>query len=92
MISTIRDVIGFGSPSSIFLDHTWNLLPETNHNLTKVNSCIVSGYRVALEKTKGFFNCLNPNCIFRRFDCEPDEQTYQSSIKQVKKILKLLIR
>lgn len=84
-----RDVIGFASPSSIFLDNTWNLLPETNHNLTNGNSCIVSEYRIALEKTEKFFNYLNPNCIFRRFDCEPDEQTYQSWIEQAKKNIEI---
>ncbi|MCL2923140.1 MAG: hypothetical protein MGF17_00515 [Trichodesmium sp. MAG_R04] len=84
-----RDVIGFGSPSSIFLDNTWNLLPETNHNLTNGNSCIVSEYRIALEKTEGFLNYLNPNFIFRRFDCEPDEQTYYSWIAQAEKNIEI---
>lgn len=51
-----RDVIGFGSPSSIFLDNTWNLLPETNHNLINGNSYTISEYRIALEKLKIFLN------------------------------------
>lgn len=84
-----RDVIGFGSPSSIFLDNTWNLLPETNHSLTNGNSCIVSEYRIALEKTEGFLNYLNPNVIFRRFDCEPDEQTYYSWMAQAEKNIEI---
>ncbi len=75
-----RDVSGFASASSIFLDNTWNLLPETNHNLTNGNSYTVCEDRIALEKTERFINYLNPNFIFRKFDGEPDEQTYQSWI------------
>lgn len=80
-----RDVSGFRSASSIFLDNTWNLLPETNHNLTNGNSYTVCEYRIALEKTEGFINFLNPNLIFRQFDGEPDEQTYQGWVSQARK-------
>ncbi len=80
-----RDVSGFGSPSSIFLDNTWNLLPETNHNLTNGNSYTVCEYRIALEKTEGFINHLNPYFIFRKFDGEPGDQTYQCWVEQAKK-------
>lgn len=84
-----RDVIGFGSPSSIFLDNTWNLLPETNHNLINGNSYTISEYRIALEKTEGFIKSLNPDLIFRRFDGEPDEKTYISWVNQAKKNLEI---
>ncbi|OZH53117.1 hypothetical protein AFK68_19835 [Hydrocoleum sp. CS-953] len=80
-----RDVSGFGSPTSIFLDNTWNLLPETNHNLTNGNSYTVCEYRIALEKTEGFINHLNPDLIFRKFDEEPDEKTYKCWVEQAKK-------
>ncbi|NEQ40431.1 MAG: hypothetical protein F6K40_31055 [Okeania sp. SIO3I5] len=80
-----RDVSGFGSPSSIFLDNTWNLLPETNHNLTNGNSYTVCEYRIALEKTEGFINYLNPNFIFRKFDGEPNDKSYKIWIEQAKK-------
>ncbi|MEM6426337.1 MAG: hypothetical protein AAF728_14435, partial [Cyanobacteria bacterium P01_D01_bin.128] len=80
-----RDVSGFSSPSSIFLDNTWNLLPETNHNLTNANSYTVCEYRIALEKTEGFINNLNPDFIFRQFDGEPNDKIYQSWIEQAKK-------
>ncbi|NET26469.1 hypothetical protein [Okeania sp. SIO1I7] len=84
-----RDVIGFGSPSSIFLDNTWNLLPETNHNLINGNSYTISEYRIALEKTEGFIKSLNPNLIFRKFDGEPNEKTYRSLVNQAKKNLEI---
>ncbi|MGB3513386.1 MAG: hypothetical protein WBA93_30060 [Microcoleaceae cyanobacterium] len=77
-----RDVSGFRSASSIFLNNTWNLLPETNHNLTNRNSYTVCEYRIALKKTEGFMNVLNPDLIFRRFDGEPDELTYQGWVNQ----------
>ncbi|MEM1169324.1 MAG: hypothetical protein AAGJ08_09700 [Cyanobacteria bacterium P01_H01_bin.35] len=80
-----RDLSGFGSPTSIFLNNTWNLLPETNHNLANGNSYTVCEYRIALEKTEGFINHLNPYFIFRKFDGEPDEKTYNCWVEQAKK-------
>ncbi|MGK7921157.1 MAG: hypothetical protein AB4080_14230 [Trichodesmium sp.] len=84
-----RDVSGFGSPSSIFLDNTWNLLPETNHNLANGNSYTVCEYRTALGKTEGFISYLNPELIFRKFDGEPDDQTYQNWVNQAKKNIEI---
>ena len=80
-----RDVCGFRAASSIFLDNTWNLLPETNHNLANGNSYTVCEYRIALEKTEGFINFLNPELIFRKFDGQVDEQTYKSWVNQARK-------
>lgn len=72
-----RDVGSFAHPSAAhFLANTWNLLPETNHNLI---DCIytVRDYRVALQKMEGFISCLTPGVIFRQFKAEPEPRIYQ---------------
>jgi hypothetical protein len=73
-----RDVISFANQSSAnFLANTWNLLPETNHNLTSCDFYTVRDYRVALLKMEGFMSYLNPEVIFRQFEGCPDDRTYQ---------------
>ena len=73
-----RDVISFSHESSAhFLANTWNLLPETNHNLTYYGFYTVRDYRVALLKMEGFLNYLKPEVIFRQFEGYPDDRTYQ---------------
>jgi hypothetical protein len=73
-----RDVISFANQSSAnFLANTWNLLPETNHNLTGCSFYSVRDYRVALLKMEGFMNYLNPEVIFRQFEGCPDDCSYQ---------------
>ncbi|MDY6785908.1 MAG: hypothetical protein SW833_25725 [Cyanobacteriota bacterium] len=72
-----RDVISFAHESSAhFLDNTWNLLPETNHNLISTSSYTVRQYRVALQKMEGFMGFLDPDTVFRQFQGEPDDETY----------------
>ncbi len=73
-----RDVISFAYQSSAhFLANTWNLLPETNHNLTCCGFYTVRDYRVALQKMEGFLSYLKPDVIFRQFEGCPDDRTYQ---------------
>jgi hypothetical protein len=73
-----RDVMSFAHQSSAhFLANTWNLLPETNHNLTSWGFYTVRDYRVALLKMEGFLNNLKPEVIFRQFQGYPDDRTYQ---------------
>ncbi|AFZ06291.1 hypothetical protein Osc7112_1801 [Oscillatoria nigro-viridis PCC 7112] len=81
-----RDVENFASPnSSNFLDNTWNLMPETNHELTNVNSYTVAGYRKSLQKMEGFLNCLKPELVFQQFMQEPDDETYANLIARTRK-------
>jgi hypothetical protein len=81
-----RDVENFASPnSSNFLDNTWNLMPETNHELTNVNSYTVGGYRKSLQKMEGFLNFLKPELVFQQFMQEPDDETYASLIARTRK-------
>jgi len=81
-----RDVENFASPnSSNFLDNTWNLMPETNHELSNVNSYTVAGYRKSLQKMEGFLNFLKPELVFQQFLQEPDDETYANMIAQTRK-------
>ncbi|MEG3941465.1 hypothetical protein QT995_25405 [Microcoleus sp. S36b_A3] len=81
-----RDVENFASPnSSDFLDNTWNLMPETNHELSNVNSYTVGGYRKSLQKMEGFLNFLKPELVFQQFMQEPDDETYTYMISQTRK-------
>lgn len=76
-----RDVENFAYPCAAdFLDNTWNLLPETNHDLKNANSYTVHGYRESLQKMEGFMHFLKPDLVFQRFQDEPDDQTYQELI------------
>jgi hypothetical protein len=85
-----RDVENFAYPSSAdFLDNTWNLLPETNHDLTNANSYTVHGYRTSLQKMEGFMNFLQPERVFQRFRGEPDEQTYQQLLSRTQRNLEI---
>ena len=74
-----RDVQGFGSDDvAIFLDDTWHLIPETNHNLLVSPTYTVRDYRTSLQKMAGFLGSLRPEAVFRRFGGEPDEAKYAS--------------
>jgi hypothetical protein len=81
-----RDVENFSYDSSaVFLDNTWSLLPETNHSLKKSGSYTVRDYRVALQKMSGFMNFLKPELVFRQFQGEPDDKTYQKLVERAGK-------
>ena len=81
-----RDVEGFATPSAAgFLDNTWNLLPETNHNLINSSSYTVQEYRISLEKMAGFLNFLQPESVFRHFAGEPHKERYQSLVDGARK-------
>ncbi len=80
---TNRDVGSFAHPNSaVFLSSTWNLLPETNHNLQKSGAYTVRDYRIALQKMSSFMDFLNPELIFRQFQGEPDDQTYHNLVQR----------
>jgi hypothetical protein len=85
-----RDVLGFAyTNSASFLENTWNLLPETNHNLMHINSYTVHDYRVALQKMEGFMNFLKAEVIFRQFAGEPDDLTYAKLIANARTNLEI---
>jgi len=85
-----RDVENFAAPQSAdFLDNTWNLLPETNHELSNGSSYSVVGYRKSLQKMEGFMNFLKPEVVFHEFRGEPEEKTYQEMVANTKKNLEV---
>ncbi|MCE2888348.1 MAG: hypothetical protein ACK5VA_09890 [Pseudanabaena sp.] len=85
-----RDVENFASTnSSRFLNNTWNLIPETNHDLKNVNSYSVHGYRVSIQKMEGFMNFLSPEIVFRRYRNEPNEEDYYKLLAQTKQNLEV---
>lgn len=88
---TNRDVENFAySNSADFLDNTWNLMPETNHELTNVNSSYtVAEYRWSLQKMEGFMNFLSPERVFQQFRGEPDEETYCQLLSRTSKNLEV---
>lgn len=85
-----RDVENFAYESSAeFLDNTWNLMPETNHDLTNANSYTVSGYRVSLQKMEGFMYFLKPELVFQKYANEPNSETYNILIQRTQKNLEI---
>ncbi|MDC0833552.1 hypothetical protein CKA32_002336 [Geitlerinema sp. FC II] len=83
-----RDVENFALPNSAeFLDNTWNLLPETNHELIGANSYTVRGYRRSIQKMEGFINFLKPERVFSQYRGEPDDETYQRLLENTRKNL-----
>ena len=85
-----RDVENFAYPSAAdFLDNTWNLLPETNHDLKNANSYTVSGYRVSLQKMEGFMYFLKPELVFQQFQSEPSVQIYKQLITRTQRNLEV---
>ena len=87
---TNRDVENFAFPDSAdFLDNTWNLLPETNHDLSNQNSYTVEGYRWSIQKMEGFMNSLTPERVFQQFREEPTEETYQLLLSRTQKNLEV---
>lgn len=85
-----RDVENFAAPNSAhFLDNTWNLMPETNHELSNANSYTVAGYRRSMQKMEGFMNFLKPDLVFQQFMGEPDDLTYNEMIANTQKNLEV---
>ncbi|HEY9651228.1 MAG TPA: hypothetical protein V6C95_11240 [Coleofasciculaceae cyanobacterium] len=85
-----RDVENFAdSRAAHFLDNTWNLMPETNHELMNPSSYTVSGYRWSLQRMEGFLTFLTPERVFQQFRGEPDEETYQAILQRTGKNLEV---
>jgi hypothetical protein len=73
-----RDIGNFASEHPReFLNNTWNLIPETNHDLVSTNTYTVKGYRISLQKMEGFLGFLQPPAVFRQFAQEPSDHEHQ---------------
>jgi len=85
-----RDVENFASEHAAhFLDNTWNLIPETNHDLKRVNTYTVQGYRVSLQKMEGFLNFLKAEIVFRQYHNEPAANRYAEIVSRAKRNLEI---
>jgi hypothetical protein len=85
-----RDVVNFAYPNSAdFLDNTWNLLPETNHDLKNANSYTVHGYRESLQTMERFMQMLKPETVFQQFAGEPAPEPYRLLISRTHKNLEV---
>jgi len=83
-----RDVENFSLKNSAeFLDNTWNLLPETNHELISANSYTVRGYRRSIQKMEGFINFLKPELVFSQYCGEPSDARYAELVQNTQKNL-----
>lgn len=73
-----RDIGNFASEQPTeFLNNTWNLIPETNHELVNIQTYTAEGYRISLQKMEGFLSFLQPGVVFRQFDTEPGDAEHQ---------------
>ena len=80
-----RDVKSFAASNpKEFLDNTWKLLPETNHNLTQANSFTIKDYRLAIQKMEIFLYDLQPELVFSQFNNFPSSQNYATILTLVK--------
>ncbi|BAZ39723.1 hypothetical protein NIES4101_56770 [Calothrix sp. NIES-4101] len=85
-----RDVGSFAHPQAAeFLANTWNLLPETNHNLSTMGAYTVGDYRSAIQTIESFMSSLNPKLIFHQFRGEPDNCSYELLYKRASRNLKI---
>jgi hypothetical protein len=85
-----RDVENFAYPNSAdFLDNTWNLMPETNHELLRSANYTIYEYRRSMQKMEGFMHFLKPELVFQQFMGEPDTATYQDLVARTEKNLEV---
>jgi hypothetical protein len=85
-----RDVENFSHESTAtFLDNTWNLMPETNHDLIGNYSYTVSGYRTSLQKMESFMSLLSPELVFQKYQDEPSATVYKTLLDRTQKNLEI---
>ena len=83
-----RDVENFAHESSAeFLNNTWNLMPETNHDLRGAYSYTVSGYRKSLQKMEAFMCGLNAESVFQQYQDEPRPRIYVAMLERTRQNL-----
>jgi hypothetical protein len=83
-------VENFANPiAAEFLDNTWNLMPETNHDLANTNSYTVHGFRRSLENMERFMLQLQPDRVFQQYRGEPNDSTYQSILQHTNQNLEV---
>ncbi len=85
-----RDIENFGSPNPVrFLDNTWNLMPETNHDLRTPNSYTISGYRTSMMKMLNFLKSIVPEQIFHQYKSVPSDEEISLYFENTRKNLRI---
>jgi hypothetical protein len=73
-----KDLQGFAAGDvRVFLDQTWQLLPETNVDLRIREGYSISAYRLAMQKMEAFLRMLKPGQIFCQYRGTPDNAELQ---------------
>jgi hypothetical protein len=87
-----RDIGNFAADHPAdFLNNTWNLIPETNHELASVNTYTITGYRTSLQKMERFLSFLQPEVIFRKFADEPSDAVHQHRLQLTRRNLEVAV-
>jgi hypothetical protein len=77
-----NDVDSFAEKdTSVFLDGTWKLLPETNETLRSGRIYSIKEYRRALGKMADFLGLLNPDNVFHQYKGTPSESNFHQMVK-----------
>ncbi|WP_373481409.1 hypothetical protein [Geminocystis sp.] len=75
------DVGGFASANVYdFINNTWLLLAETNHDLIDTHKYTIKDYRFSLAKTTLFLNSLSPQLIFHQYNNQPNIVEFQELV------------
>lgn len=84
------DVRDFCLPDAgLFLSNTWKLLPESNASLRRQGAFSIREYRVALQKTRGFFRSLDPAAVYHSYRGLPDAARMKDLAQATKRNLAL---
>lgn len=85
-----RDVENFSSESpALFLELTWSLIPELNHQLKNLEIYSTKYYVLALQRMESFMSLLSHDLIFKRYDDEPSEMKFNEMLRKAQKNLEI---
>ncbi|MCG8421121.1 MAG: hypothetical protein MJE77_24640 [Proteobacteria bacterium] len=75
-----------------FLDHTWDLLPESNYALRSRSLYSIAEYWTALRNMEGFFASLPAERVFRGFRGCPSPDTLDAMIRAARRNIDIGLR
>lgn len=85
-----RDVDNFSSEDpAAFLEITWSLIPESNHELNNFEIYSTKHYVLALERMEGFMSSLSQELIFKDYDHYPSQAQLNVMLMRAKKNLEI---
>jgi hypothetical protein len=81
-----KDVENFADKDpAMFLENTWQLLPESNPAFWQKNTYTISEYRKAMAKMSGFLHSLNPNYVFHQYREMPNDEHFEEMVSLAKR-------